>query len=118
MTDKCPLCGSRVLYRGLATIECAGAPKPAQPERVDYNKSPAPIPAVPAQPACPNYKFNPTSWDWLDALQSGMPIDLATAIELWKRGRKIEWYWRGRNEWRAALYAPDADDTDVLWRVA
>lgn len=53
--DLCPLCGSKVLYRGFNSVECAGAPLVAVPESWDYSKS-VWVPAVEGKPACPNFK--------------------------------------------------------------
>lgn len=79
--DKCPLCGSRVLYRGLASLECAGAPKSESftLEPGGYRQIP-----VPAQPACPNYKPQRVKvsaaaeeFDWYKAVElqlQGLPV--------------------------------------------
>lgn len=58
--DLCPLCGSKVTYRGLTSLECAGAAREAVEAYPSYPGGPPPSPAKPAVPACPNYRVAET----------------------------------------------------------
>ena len=84
-TDGCPLCGGKVLYRGFIYVACAGAARPAVPAKGGYMGGPKPTPAIPAKPACPN--FRPGS------VPSGH--SLSWAREQHTAGRAVGYIWQG-----------------------
>ena len=111
---NCPLCGARVLYQGLSTIECAGAPEEERevstPEYPGYK-------TVPAKPACANYKKP-------DITSQVCPFDVGSfdwARFMWLRG-----YWLQEcvaGEWRNGGYAyhetrtPHVNTGGNAWRI-